>query len=403
MPHTIPVWRHADGTYTSDIAKIEFESEGSFVPQDAANTEMERWYTMIRNNAGAGTAFQYLGGDVTDGFRTSGGDVAWIGADWLSGTTIDGDDTYAGVALPACRSGLIIEDVDGIFFQQFHNSGSTGNWIDAIANGGQAANTLWWPIAGLNDGGTNKVFCWHVNGTIPPPYGTLLDVHLVSLNVFGLYSSFVDTNLGATDNFWVDGAFRDTTFTYIYGEQFVPDYDADTAGTGLVPNYGQGSNILSHYTLKRVARVTNGQLGTVANWTFWNGTTWVAGASNAVPMVDDLGNQIHGDAGVKKIADGHYILAAHQLIDTHLSVYRSANPQGPWTMISRVPTPTQGQTFNGGGIQIGQLVKVLSVPPNTPAGYSMAIISRNMLHPTEPMSLHNIRRYAPQFVVIPNT
>lgn len=400
-PYTVAEW--LDRTIRTTSVPSRLEAIGADIDQTAAHTEEARWLTLIRQ-AGSGSPpsnFNYLGGDVTDGFRTDGNDIVWAGADWWDGTTVDADDTYAGAALPI-RNGALIETTDGTFAQQLYRSGGSGVWLDAPADGGLAAGTLWWPICGLNDGGTSRVLCWHVNGAATTPYGTLLDSHIVTINAFGTYGSHVATNLGASDRFWIDGVLRDTTHTYIFGEQFRPDYDADTTGNGSVPNYGTG-DLTQSFTLKRVARVANGSLTTVASWQFWNGNSWVSGVANADPLRDDTGREIRGDAGVAKIATGHYLLAAHRLVDTHLDVYRSTAPQGPWTPIARVPVPTQGLAI-GGGTQVGQLTKILAfTPPAVPAGHSMAMISRNVLAPTDSFADRNIRRYAPQFVVIPHT
>lgn len=371
------------------------------IDQAAARSVEDRWLAFIRD-AGSGSpsdpTFNYLGGDVTDAFLPSSGAPLWIGADWLAGTTVQADDTYTADALPQ-RNGALLENPAGTFDQQLYQTGTSGLWLNSTVQGGLAANTHWWPIAGINDGGTNRTACWFVDSDAPTPYGTLLDSHIVTLNGFGGYASHVATGLGGlTDNFWVDGLLRDTTHTYIYGEQFVPDYDANDGGGQ--PNYGQGEP-RTHYTLKRVARVPNGQLTTVANWTYWNGATWVPGVNNATPMVDTHGVRILGDAGVTKVADSHYVLAAHRLTDIHMAVYRSTAPQGPWRKLARIPVPRLGQPVNG-GIQIGQLTKILApAVAAAPAGYSVALTSRNILAPTDPLSAMNIRRLAPQFTVIP--
>jgi hypothetical protein len=383
----------------------QMESLGAVVDQAAARTLEGRWLQFIRDSSGS-ASLNYLGGDVSDCVSISGGgDTLWIGADWFDGTTIDSDDTYNANALPV-RNGAVLATTPGTFAgaSQLYQSGTSGIWLNAQSQGGLPVDTLWWPIVGLDDGGTVRVMCHHISDAAPrPPWGKHLDSHLVTLNAFGGYASHIATGLGASDIFWVDGLLRDTTHTYIYGQQFVPDIDADINNNGSVPNYGIG-DVKNHYTLKRVARVTNGSLTTVASWQFWNGTTWVSGVTNATPVVDASGAQIRGDGGVRKIVDGHYVMAVHQLTDSHLNVYNATVPQGPWTRIARVPLPTQGHTING-GLQIGQITKILPTtehPAGTPAEHSIAMLCRNLLNPTDAMSVRNIRRYTNQFAVIPN-
>jgi hypothetical protein len=269
-----------------------------------------------------------------------------------------------------------------------------------------------WPIAGIEDGaGTYRVACWQVNRNDPPgaPHGALVDSVIVTTG-FLSYSSHISTGLGAlTDNFWVCGMFRDTSFTYILGMQFVPPFDARGTVTPTAANY-VFTDPQNHYSLTRLARMPNGQLLTVANWTYWDGTSWVAGVTNATPLQDAAGNEIRGDAGIRKISDSHYLLVAHALTDTHLDVYKAAAPQGPWTQISRVPLATQGHSVNGPNtFEVGQLCKILPTQVQAPpAEHSIALISRNTIVPTvgysaeEAFTLRNIRRYAPQFAVVPH-
>lgn len=379
----------------------ELEAQGSAVNQAAARTLQDRWLALVRTSSGS-ASYDYLGGDVTDCFITASGDVAWPGADWFTGTTIDADDTYAGNALPV-RNGCVLETTPGgAFTSQLFANGTSGLWLNA-QNAGLPSNTHWWPIAGVNDGGANRIACWYVR-TDSSPWGTLLDTHIVTLNGFGLYGSHVVCGL-STGTFWVDGLLRDTTHTYVFGEQFVPDYDADTAGTDAVPNYGRGFDLGTHHTLKRIVRVANGSLLTMANWQFWDGASWVTGVGNATPMTDTEGNPIWGDAGVTKLGTGRYLLVSHQLVDTHVNVYRAGQPQGPWAQVARVPVPTQGAEVDG-GVQIGQLTKVVPTSVATTAGcpaeHSIVLLSRNELFPTNAFADRNIRRLAPQFVVVPH-
>jgi len=378
---------------------------GAAVDQTAARVLEDRWLQFIRDCGSdePPSGWTYLGGDVTDCYYSAGADdLVWIGADWFAGTTIGDDDTYNGAALPY-RNGAVIETAIGTFegAVQLHRSGNTGIWLDAVEDGDLPEGTIWWPIAGFQEDGTNRILCWHVDSSSPTPWGTLLDSHIVTLTGFGTYDSHVECGFGAvTDGFWVDGVLPDATYTYVYGEQFVPDYDANTGGGQ--PNYGQGG-LRSHFTMKRVARVPAGEITDVDAWEFWNGGGWVSGVQHATAMVDHEGRPVAGDAGVAKVADGHYLLAAHRLADTCLNVYQSSVPQGPWELIARVPLPTQGATING-GVQVGQLTKILPTqahPEGMPAEHRLVMLSRNLLHPTAPMTAHNIRRYAPQFAVVP--
>lgn len=389
---------------------VAFEQRGALIDQTAAQALEERWLNVIRA-AGSGSppaTWNYLGGDITDVINTPGGDdLAWIGADWFDGTTI-ANDAFVGTALPV-RNGIFVEGTPGTFTGaiQLYQTGSSGVWLNAVAQGGLAAGTIWWPIAGLNDNGTFRVMCWHVDSAATSPYGTLLDSHIVTVNTFGGYVSHTATNLGSNGKFWIDGVFRDTTHTYIYGEEFRPSYDARrTDGNTDAANYAKDwPELQNHGTVKRVARVTNGQLTTVANWTFWDGASWVTGAGNATPMVDTDGVPIYGDAGVVKVATAHYLLASHQLTDGYVNVYKASEPRGPWGQIARVPAPGQGVIQVDGPVQIGQLTKFVPTATQAPpTGHRIVMLSRNQVPAVSAgngLVGRNIRAYAPQFVVVP--
>lgn len=393
-----------------ELARLE--SLGAQVDQTAALTLEGRFLQFIRD-AGSGAppvGWNYLGGDVPDVvYISASNDVLWIFADGFDGTTIV-NDFYVSAPLPI-RNGAILEQTAGTFVNaiQLYVAGFSGLWLDAVSQGGIAAGHHWWPIGVIDDGGTFRVACWRVL-TDTTPHGNLIETDLVTLGGFLNYSSHVPTGFGAqTDKFWVSGFFRDTSNTIIYAMEFVPPFDARSASDPTAPNY-VFTDPQNHFTRTRIARVPNGQLLTVANWQFWNGSAWVSGVTNAAPLVDINGHEIHGDAGMKKISDNHYLLAVHRLMDTHLDVYISSVPQGPWTRISRVPLPTQGHSVNGPNtFQVGQLVKIVPTQVQAaPVEHSIAIISRNTIVPTlgyaaeESFTLRNIRRYAPQFAVIPH-
>jgi hypothetical protein len=366
-------------------------------PPSPSDPLRDRWLRYIRR-AGSGTppaTWKFLGGDVTDCVVNAQGKPMWIGADWFAGARVKANDTYAGNALPF-RNGAIFEPNPGSFSGAFQILTTRNLWLDGAALGKLASNTHWWPIAACCDRTTGKthVACWHTRDFDGTPYGTLLDNHIITLNGYATYASHVRQRV-PVDNFWIDGLVQGSQYTFIYGEQFFPDYE-DHYGIGDPEN---------HYTVKRVARVPNGQLTNIPAWRYWDGHGWVADIDAAVPMVDTVsGLPVQGDAGVKGIAAGHWLLAAHRLAGPNLDVYRSANPQGPWEPIAAVPLPGQGAAVYG-GTQVGQLVKILPrqvLAP--PVGSSIAIISRNVLNGGNLSSLagRTIQTYAPQFAVIPN-
>jgi hypothetical protein len=220
--------------------------------------------------------------------------------------------------------------------------------------------------------------------------GAFVESHIVSLNAFGLYASNIQTNTG--NKFKITCMRRADGFVYIVGdESFRNATDQLLGGLEAVRTLD--------YAAHRIARVPDAQLSTMSAWEFWNGTTWQSNVANATPMVDIYGQVIRGPAGISKAPGTHWLLAAHQYVDTHLSVYRSANPQGPWEMIARVPVPYAGVVV-GGGSTAGlhtKIIEHLAAPPE----HSIAMMTMTLLEPTATIPNLNIRRWTPQFVVIP--
>jgi hypothetical protein len=405
-----------DVSWPTQQTDAELVSLGSIPSQAPADALRDLWIAFIRD-VGDGSpthaTHQYLGGDVTDVFVNSAGKVVWVGADWFAGATVDASGFYGGQALPI-RNGLIHWDTANSFTGaiQAHAVGNSGVWLDAVTQLGLAAGTILWPIAAFDDGGTQKTLCWHVESPAAggAPHGRLIDSYIVTFNIFLGYDSHIASGLGAlSDKFWFAGVLRDTTHTYVLGMEFVPDFDRRTTG-GAQANYVLG-NPTEHYSLTRIARVVNGSFNTMASWTFWNGTTWVAGVQNAVPIVDTNGQPVKGDLGMKKISTGRYLFGAHPLTDTHVNVYTATAPQGPLLQTNRIPVADQGKAINN-GIQVGQLCKfvpsTVTTTPAVPAEHSLFMMSCNLIDPAvgyavpETWTSVNTRRFAPRFVVVPH-
>lgn len=378
---------------TNVLDDDELETIGAAVDQSAARALENRFLALIRA-VGTGTAshvsFQFLGGDVTDALQIPNStQKLWIGADWFAGATVvTGADTFGGPALPI-RNGAIQETVPGTFALQYHRVGNTGVWMDAVADGGQAAGRIWWPLCILHDGGTTmRVGCLLI---APPdannPYGIVEGSHIITLNAFGTYGSHINVGIAG---FEIDGMWRDTTHTYIIDEPNVKP---------LVVLGGKTT---------RLARVVNGSLTTVAAWEHWNGSAWVSDSAVRAPLVDIHGNVVRGDSNIAKVGTNRYLMVAHHPAGGEfLDVYNSTLPQGPWVPIARVPLPAIGHTINGGE-QITQIPRILAsnILANAaelpPAEHSVVLTSRNLVGYTDAFTSINIRRLAPLPVVVPH-
>lgn len=388
------------------------ESIGAGLDQALARTERDRWLALIRNGGSAtppgpsAPSIHYIGGDISDGQKLADGSVLWVGPDSLQNPgvddVVDADDRYTINILTGLvrNAGILEANPGGTFTQQFHQTGDIGIWLNAVAQGGFPADRLWWPMTFAQDpavnGGNVVVGALLVDGDAPTSSGfQLVDNHLISLTPFLSYASQVSLGFSTRD-FQIQAIRKVSPFFYILGQQNVPA--SDEVGE---PSYGTGSlvEIRDHRSYTKIARVTLAQLLQPATWQWWDGSEWVSGIANSTPMADVGGNSINGPSCVHLTPDGHWIFAAMALGDTHLSVYTSENPQGPWQIIARVPVPTAGKPAEG-GIEVAWHTKIvghLAAPPE----HSIAMLTMAVLSLAGTGQGINIRRTCPQFVVIP--
>lgn len=378
--------------------RTTLESIGAAADQTAARAMEQRWIALARECGSASGAaprkpeLKYMGGDVLDVMQLPGGtQKLWVCADIWAGATVQSDDTYSGPALPT-RNACIQEVPAGTFGTMLYDVGTSGVWLDAVADGGQPADHIWWPTCVLDDGGATlmRVGCVLIG---PPdaenPFGVYAGSQIVTLNAFGLFSSVTDVT---SADLQIDGFLKDTTHTYIFGEEHVGFVDEETLGSKIT----------------KVARVVNGSLLTLASWEYWDGAGWSASPAAAVPLRDVDGVDLLGDACVAKIATDHYLMASHSLsIDPWLDTYRSAAPIGPWEKIARTPLPGIGQSVAGGTL-IAQIPRILATnclgnpDERPPAGRSLVMLSRNVLGATAAMADQSIFNFLPMFAVVPN-
>lgn len=382
-------------TYTT------LEARGVAVPQTAAETEAERWRVNIRaaSNPVTPSWFRQLGGDWTDGETLPNGDRIIIGSDIFAGATVV-SDLYVGSALPV-RNALLYETPAGTFNRQNYLSGNSGVMWEP--NQGSHPGRWYWPIAcEMDPGNVDRlmVAAWLVNtATATAPYGRLEDTHLLSCSLaFGgaVAQTFAFGHAGAGPHllkFWPDA-----THIYSLWEDFYPDYDPAVAG----PTYGQGDydEVRHHHTRVKLARCTHADFDVIANWRWWDGSTWVVGNATAVYLRDVDGYPIPGDLDVTQVADGTMRMVSHALTDDHVTVWSADTITGPWTPIARVRALGMGTAVNG-GIQVGQFVRFVEHVA-APAEHSVVALALNLLNPTGVIAGRNIRRYAPQFVVVPH-
>jgi hypothetical protein len=387
---------------------IDLESVGAQVDQTAGRVERDRWLALIRD-AGSTTpnheTLRYIGGDASDSVKTTTGAVLWVCADYFarpgsSETVNQNTDVYAINPFTGLRrNGLIVEaSPGGTFTQQVYRAPFPSDWINAEADGGHPATHNWWPSTIIQQGEVTYVACIFVE---IPAVGTVWgfrehDIHLVELNMFGLYQNHIPLGLDPR-RFRLETLRKDATHFYIVGSEVIPPIDAATGN----PAYAVGdlATLRGQRAVVRIARVPIGQLTAVANWRFWNGVEWVEGLDNAEPLRDVHGYVVDGQSSIHQVTAGRWILVTTKLADTHLSVYNAAVPQGPWRLHARVPVPVSGKYVES-GLSVAWHPKVighLAAPPE----HSVASLIMFITGMVGTFQGINVRRVAPQFIVVP--
>jgi hypothetical protein len=393
------------------------EAQGATVPQTLTQDWRTTWLDYVRDAGTAGGVANrsYLGGDMVDVVQIGADDWLWIGADWWAGGAVQGDDTFAGAMLPY-RNGVVAETTAGTLGNQvFTGGGSGGNWLDPTADGGLAADRVWWAIGGVRpDFGGTAVICahqLHSNGVVVEGQDyPLEDTALISLNVFGLYSSHITTGWGPSADFWLSTLRHDPDDGLVYG-----------TGAAIV-ELGTASPNANDFeawkqvppSIRKIGRVAEGSVTTLSAWEFWNGTAWVNDVQAAATIEDTTGNDRLGLTGNPvKIRDGHWLTVGRtHVLDPFLDVWRAEAPQGPWERISRVPIPPAssgvwGPVRVGGMIVPGirQVTHHATIVPHlaqyAPAGYQVAMCTYTVLGSPLPWDDLPIGVFSPQFVIVP--
>lgn len=412
MAPTVPVVTDSDGRFRTlrtqaDALALDLEATGAAVDQALAVVEHERWLQLIRavgTGAPPHPSLTYSGGDVCDA-HDDGTNIAWLLSDFFDNLTVNPDDTYGSNPIGPTRNGVILQNkATGAFAQQLGGVGTA--WIRAVENGGLPLG-LWWPLTQVPTAGVQQwIGCWYNDAAITPnnPFGAYLDTHLVQV-AFGAYQTHVAC--GFTDQkFFIECARLSGSTIFTLGGEFHPRID-QVLTSGTWPGYAMGGNLVEAQAqldlTHRLSRAAQAAYGTVSSWEYWTGTGWSNDRSQAIELRDTTGELINGAAGFAEVEPGRWVLAAHQLVDTHVDVYHAAAPQGPWARHARVPiNPPVGTPLDGHGdrYQIAWHTKV-HTHYTTPPGRSIVSLTTFPQLPGLPFTEHHINLHGPLFVVVP--
>lgn len=313
----------------------------------------------------------WVGGDDTYSTRLPDGREAFVFADTLIGTAQpDGTASFTGMAHSSELVGVLpdlVPDYGGTY-------SAPQNLIPDTYN----SEGIWEPFATYTQGDDQMIFVNEFAG--PPGILTLrytgrsgiavLSVaprHLPTLSSVILLPPDLDTQ-------WGSAVMESGGYLYVYGSVL------DRAQQYSVHDV-------------KVARVPVGQSLDFSAWTYWNGSQWTAGESNAAPVLT-----VNGLTGVEPDPDGKGFVAVSVpsgiFSDTTVDLSYASSPAGPWTTpqpVYVIPEITEysGEmayfpTFHPELSSGGQLVVSYNI--DTTVGFS--VLS------------HDIHSYQPQFLTI---
>jgi hypothetical protein len=313
----------------------------------------------------------WVGGDSTYSTKLPDGRIAFVFSDTLIGTAqADGAASFTGMAHSSELVGALPNLVP--------DYGGTYNAPQALIPDTHNSSGIWETGATYTQGNDQMIFVNEYTG--PTGILTLRYTGQSGIAVMSVAGNSLPTPSSVTllpvdpITTWGSAVVLSGGYMYVYGA------DPDPA---------------NHYAVSsmKVARMAIGQSTDVAAWTYWNGSQWVAGESNAavVPTVNNL-------TGVEADPDGKGFIGVSVpsglFHDTTVDLSYASSPAGPWSAPQPVYTiPEIKQyanemayfpTFHPELAARDQLVVSYNI--DTTIGYSVL--------------LHDIHSYQPVFLAI---
>jgi hypothetical protein len=310
----------------------------------------------------------------------------WVGGDAAYSTTLpDGreafvfSDTLLGTAEPSGSASLTgmphsSELVGDLPYLITDYAGTYASPSTLIPDTFDTSDT--WQMDGTySEGGNQLIF---VN-EFEPVAGSMFDeftgrsgIAVMSVPTDGM-PSLASVTLLPTDQYtqWGTSVMQSGGYTYVYGSDF--NYSANAF-------YGM-----------KIARVALGQSLNLSAWQYWNGSQWVSGESNAVPVVT-----LTVLTGVMPNPGGSGFVAASipgsVYTDTTVDLSYACSPEGPWTTPQPVYDIPQVNQYPNEVAYMSTFHPELSEDGNLVISYS--IDSMGGLSALE----QNVHQYQPQFL-----
>lgn len=311
----------------------------------------------------------WLGGDATYSTALPNGREAFVFSDTLVGTgQTNGVAKLTGVAHNSEMTGTLSNLVD-------HYRGKFASPDALIPESNE--NDPWQVASTYMENGNQLVF---VN-QFAPVAGSLFDTYTGRSGIAVMSLSSGQPTLSRiqvlpTDPLteWGNAMMQSGGYDYVYGMSM--DFTTDT-----------------YYGMK-VARVPVGDSLVTADWTYWNGSSWVPGETNAVappdsPLVDGV-IPLESGTGFMAVGVGGY---AGQTMSVGLTF--SCSPTGPWSPARTVFSIHQTTRY------ANELAYIATFHPELSSAEGGLVVSYNLDSMNGLSAVEkNDHEYRPRFIVI---
>ncbi len=311
----------------------------------------------------------WIGGDSVYSTKLADGREAFVFSDTLIGTARpDGTDSFTGMA----RNSELV----GVLPDLAQDYGGTYDAPSTLIPDDYDSDASWETFATYTQGNDQMIFVNEYGG----PLGilTLKFTGRSGIAAMSVPAGGVPTLSSVTllptdpDTEWGSAVVESGGYLYVYG--------ADLATTTLDMSM-------------KVARVPETDALDVSAWSYWNGSGWVAGESNAalVPTVNQL-------TGVTSDPDGHGFIAvsipAGVWNDSTVDLSYASSPTGPWTEPQPVYAIPQVKQYQG------ELAYSPTFHPDLSSGDHLVVSYSIDTTLGFPELMDDIHSYQPQFLIV---
>jgi hypothetical protein len=341
-----------------DAAALADDCQPTTNPTATVDTSLT---SLMSNETGPG----WIGGDATYSTELPNGTEAFVFSDTLVGTALPSGS--------ASLNGLIhSSELVGTFSALNTDLIGTSSAPQTLIPNTTDPGDTWQVGATYIENGMQLVFVDEFSPGDPfDQYTGRVGIAVMSIPADGMPTlSSVTLVPTDPDTEWGGAAMQSGGYNYIYGAY------------GDVP--------IGSFLAMKVARVPLNQTLDTGSWRYWNGSGWVSGEANAVPIstVNDLTGVTPQQDGVGYVA----VSTAPSVYANSVELSYACSPEGPWT--APVPVYSVPQIYE----YQDEIAYIPTFHPELSSGRSL-IVSYNIDTTNGLADLEqNVHQYQPQFI-----